>query len=292
MTAPGESIQGAGADVFIADFGKVTRVPFQEWFTLDVIADGDAIAILVNGKTSGRHVNRRRDRFSSGHVALQQYSPETVIEFRKIEMKELNRLNQKDPREIACLPNTAGRVSEVVFSPDGRRILSGVSPAEYTRRTGGGNFFHQGPYTVRSWEAGNGANLFNMRGEEGAIGDLALSSDGRSFASSPRKIVTKERGCGASDLIWDAKTGERVHRLYAKMRTSNYTVRPCHFRRTGIRVMAALKNGTVLVWDVATEQEQSPIALKAGPIKQDEFPVATFISDQWRSGHRAENRAG
>ena len=37
--------------------------------------------------------------------------------------------------------------------------------------------------------------------------------------------------------------------------------------------MAASTSGTVLVWDLVTEQEQPPITLKAGPIKQDEFPA-------------------
>ncbi len=41
-----------------------------------------------------------------------------------------------------------------------------------------------------------------------------------------------------------------------------------------------LTNGTVLVWDLATEQEQPPITLEAGPIKRDEFPVAAFTSDR------------
>src|SRR5260370_30853557 len=46
------------------------------------------------------------------------------------------------------------------------------------------------------------------------------------------------------------------------------------------RVMAAVTTGTVLVWDLATEQEQPPITLEAGPIKQGEFPGAAFTSDR------------
>jgi hypothetical protein len=80
--------------VFVTQF---TRVPSGQWFTLEVIAEGNAFALLVNGKSSGYHVDPKR-RFSSGHIALQQYSPETAIEFRKIEIKELNRSNQRIPR--------------------------------------------------------------------------------------------------------------------------------------------------------------------------------------------------
>jgi hypothetical protein len=58
------------------------------WFTQEVIADGDHVVILVNGKkavdeklTSGY---RRK-----GHLALQQFSLGTVVEFCRIEIKEL-----------------------------------------------------------------------------------------------------------------------------------------------------------------------------------------------------------
>ena len=90
---------GVGNDVFITDF---TRVPFGDWFTLDVIVEGNAIAVLVNGQSSGYHVDKK-GLFSSGHIALQQYSPKTVIEFRKIEIMELNLSNQKDLKEIRAL---------------------------------------------------------------------------------------------------------------------------------------------------------------------------------------------
>ena len=89
---------GKGNEMFLASLGDVTRLPFGQWFTLDVIADGEAIAILVNGKTTAYHVDRGRRGYSSGHIALQQYSPETVIEFRKVEIKELNRSNQESSR--------------------------------------------------------------------------------------------------------------------------------------------------------------------------------------------------
>ena len=56
--------------------------------------------------------------------------------------------------------------------------------------------------------------------------------------------------------------------------------------------MAALMSGTVLVWDLATEQEQPPITLKAGPIKQDEFPGAAFTADRRHLVTGQSNRAG
>ncbi|HKI19972.1 MAG TPA: DUF1080 domain-containing protein [Isosphaeraceae bacterium] len=61
--------------------------PF-EWFTLDMIAQDYHIIVKVNGKTTADYTDRKR-RFASGHIALQQHDSQTVVEFRKIEIKEL-----------------------------------------------------------------------------------------------------------------------------------------------------------------------------------------------------------
>ncbi len=63
-------------------------VPPNQWFLLEVIASGNHIVISVNGKTVTDHTDDAR-RFTTGHIALQQHDPETVVEFRKIEIKEL-----------------------------------------------------------------------------------------------------------------------------------------------------------------------------------------------------------
>jgi len=57
-----------------------------EWFTQEVIAEGDHIIIKVNGKTT---VDVHDKRFSKGRFALQQHDPGTVVKFRKIEVMEL-----------------------------------------------------------------------------------------------------------------------------------------------------------------------------------------------------------
>ncbi len=58
-----------------------------EWFTLEVIAEGNHIVIKVNGKTTADYTVKKR--LPGGHIALQQYTAQTVAEFRKIEIKEL-----------------------------------------------------------------------------------------------------------------------------------------------------------------------------------------------------------
>ena len=94
-------------------------------------------------------------------------------------------------------------------------------------------------------------------------------------------------------LIWDLKTGKRIHTgLTLNDKIKEKWCIAVSFSPDDRRVMAALKNGTVLVWDLATEQEQPPITLEAGPIKQDEFPCSGFQSRSTASGHRESNRGG
>jgi serine/threonine protein kinase/formylglycine-generating enzyme required for sulfatase activity len=59
----------------------------DEWFVLEVIARGDQVATLVNGHpvAEARGVGGR----PRGKILLQQYKANAVVEFRKIEIKEL-----------------------------------------------------------------------------------------------------------------------------------------------------------------------------------------------------------
>jgi Domain of Unknown Function (DUF1080) len=60
----------------------------DEWFTQEVIAVGNHIIIKVNGKTTVDFVDKK-NTYTKGHFALQQHDPGTVVQFRKIEVKEL-----------------------------------------------------------------------------------------------------------------------------------------------------------------------------------------------------------
>jgi serine/threonine protein kinase len=59
-----------------------------QWFDLEIIAQGNHIEIKINGKTTAYYTDEKQ-RHVRGHFALQQQNPETVAEFRKIEIKEL-----------------------------------------------------------------------------------------------------------------------------------------------------------------------------------------------------------
>jgi HEAT repeat protein len=69
----------------------------NEWFTMDVRAEGNRLLIHVNGKEAVNYVDANR-YFTHGHIALQLHNPNTVIEFRKVEIKEL------PPTKAAAMP--------------------------------------------------------------------------------------------------------------------------------------------------------------------------------------------
>lgn len=63
------------------------------WFTQEVIAKGNHIHIILNGKETA-HVHDEKNTHTSGHFAIQQHSPmkggpDSVITVKKIEVKLL-----------------------------------------------------------------------------------------------------------------------------------------------------------------------------------------------------------
>ncbi len=79
------SLIGAGPLVVLRE----SPISPRQWFSLEVIAQGNHIVINVNGKTTADYTDENR-HYSSGHIAVQQLDPATLAEFRKIEIQELN----------------------------------------------------------------------------------------------------------------------------------------------------------------------------------------------------------
>ncbi len=61
----------------------------DDWFNLEVIARGNRITIKVNGTTTVDEFEDKANTYTRGHFALQQAGADTVVEFKKIEIKEL-----------------------------------------------------------------------------------------------------------------------------------------------------------------------------------------------------------
>ncbi len=69
---------------------KVLKAPHapNEWFTQEVIANGNHIIIKVNGNTTVDTM-LKDSKFTKGHFAIQQHDPGSVVKIRKIEYKPL-----------------------------------------------------------------------------------------------------------------------------------------------------------------------------------------------------------
>lgn len=63
----------------------------DEFFTQEVIADGDTITIIVNGKTTLDHWKDPTKSYTKGHFALQGHDPGSVMTFRKVEYKPIKK---------------------------------------------------------------------------------------------------------------------------------------------------------------------------------------------------------
>jgi serine/threonine protein kinase len=91
-------------------------VPAGQWFALEVVAQGDRHTVRVNGKVTAEAVDPDR-MFSAGHLALEQF-PNTVTEYRKIEIREL-----PAPKAAAVAP--AGPKDRRARDVDGRWRVEG-----------------------------------------------------------------------------------------------------------------------------------------------------------------------
>jgi hypothetical protein len=59
-----------------------------DWFTYEIIAQGNHITLKVNGKTTAVVIDSNRS-YSKGRIALMQHDPASEVQFRKIEIKEM-----------------------------------------------------------------------------------------------------------------------------------------------------------------------------------------------------------
>jgi WD40 repeat protein len=69
-------------------YGGPAGLAPDTWFTGEVIATGNRIVVRVNGETTANFDDPKRT-YAKGHLALQVWHPDTVVQFRKVEIKEL-----------------------------------------------------------------------------------------------------------------------------------------------------------------------------------------------------------
>ena len=86
-------------------------------FTMDVIAQGFHIIVKVNGTVTADY-NDKNQLFKSGHIALRKHDGRTRIEFREIEIKELNGTPVPTARSVVPEAGTQPTSKSTVSSTD------------------------------------------------------------------------------------------------------------------------------------------------------------------------------
>ena len=104
----------------------------DQWFTLEVIAEGNHVIVKVNGTTTVDYIDEKR-LYSSGHVVLQQNNPEAIVGFRKIEIKELN-TSSKSARDSQRVTTTVRQTRESDDPKPGSALI-GRQVGDTYRRT-------------------------------------------------------------------------------------------------------------------------------------------------------------
>lgn len=101
----------------------------NEWFTLEIIARDSHIMSKVNDRVASESLKRKPG--SQGHILLQQRGGQTAVEFRKIEIVELDEQGKPlHPQTSAeAVPLTIGMNDEFGMLCQGRL----VAPAELGR---------------------------------------------------------------------------------------------------------------------------------------------------------------
>jgi hypothetical protein len=117
------------------------------------------------------------------------------------------------------------RISTVIFSPDGKYLLSGTWGS-----------------AIRMWDVSTGQNIKTFTGHTGRINSLAFSPDGRHILSAARDNLVK---------IWDAATGQELRTL------TGHTgeVRSIAFSNKPYIVISGGADGTIRFWNSNTGEE-------------------------------------
>jgi WD40 repeat protein len=140
-----------------------------------------------------------------------------------------------DPGTGQQLFSFKGPRYDLVFSPDGQRLASGVEEDA----------------TVKVWEAATGRELLVLRGQTGRISAVVFSPDGQRLASGSKPDVPRESATEIGFVkVWDMTTRQEVLSLPWPGGLSSLAYSP-----DGRRLAGAGAGRLVRVWDASTGHE-------------------------------------
>ena len=124
--------------------------------------------------------------------------------------------------QVGCFLGHTDQVASVVFSPDGRRCLSGSHDA-----------------TVRLWDFETGQCLRCLEGHTDRVKRVTISADGHHALSG---------GCDQTLRLWDLDNGQQI-RCFPKQK---HMIMDVVFSQDGSRGLSGSLDGTVQLWNLAS----------------------------------------
>ena len=94
----------------IPELHRTSEITFRpsEWMVCEIIAQGNHFVVKLNGQITADYTDELK-RYNSGHLVLQQHNAATVVEIRKIEIKELPPVPVAPPAEAGFVPLFNGK---------------------------------------------------------------------------------------------------------------------------------------------------------------------------------------
>ena len=193
-----------------------------------MVSSGHEIIKLWDIAT-GREIRTFHDH--SGSVLSATFNPSgrqiVTGSYNSSNFNQINTIKLWDTatgREISTF--SGGAVLSVVFSPDGRHILS----CGITSDT-----------SIKLWDIATGSEIRNF--------DSQQQSDSAYFSPDGRNIISGS-GDGRTIKLWDTATGREIRTFYGH---SDYLTRLA-FNPDGRQIISGYRDGTIILWDIITGQ--------------------------------------